>query len=135
MCECGCGDFRPYKSFLVGDLVLSVEVYPGCQECGTGIMVALNIFTMEEAARWIEDIEALPQLQPVKGDYGWKREDVPLIGEEDIVEWAEKQRVLLGEEGSYSTLEDYLADNGLDLLQGGLEIRLKKNRDAENKNR
>ena len=52
MGECGCGETRPYKIVDLGDSVMVVEIYDGCQYCETGVMVTLHKLTYEAAKEW-----------------------------------------------------------------------------------
>ena len=36
MCECGCGEFRPLVKLRVAGGWVGIELYPGCENCGTG---------------------------------------------------------------------------------------------------
>jgi hypothetical protein len=123
MCECGCGEFRPDKAVRIGDKVLAIEIYPGCRDCDTGIMVSLHIFTTEEAARW--DLKPIEEFKP--DQFGSEQMDFPIIGKEDLVHAAEAMDEADGdpfEDQGYANLIDWLSDNGLDLLQRGLRLRL-----------
>lgn len=128
MCECGCGDFKPYKAYRVGEIVLVVEIYHGCASCNNPIDVALHVMTPEYAKEWDIDAAALPEFKP--DSHGHDQRYFPLVGQEDIVELAEKNELNIAE---YENMADFLRDHGLDLLQGGLQIRLDKVKKTEDK--
>lgn len=116
---CGCGELSPEKVYRVGDQFLVVELYRGCSDCGTGLMVSLHLMTPEAAKQY--DIEPNDAFPPDK--YGWSQVNIPIVGREDLVEAAE----VIEENGSltveYDSLADLLRDEGLDLLQRGVRIR------------
>lgn len=113
MCECGCGDFHPHQSFLMGDDVLSVEVYRGCDNCDTGLMVTLYKMSPSEAERW--DIEEFSEFDR----FGMV--NIPLLHPEDLIEALKE----IQEADEYDNFADFLSDHGLDLIQRAVEKRLK----------
>ena len=124
MCECGCGNFNPYKAYKMGENVLAVEIYPGCEECGTGLMVSLHIFTPDEAKHY--DMEPTEEFKP--DEFGWAEMSFPIIGKDDLLQAAKDNIHENGEpieEQGYENIPDWISDNGLDLLQRGLRLRLK----------
>lgn len=124
MCECGCGEFEAHKAVLVGDNVIAFEIYQGCDSCDTGIIFTAHIFTKEEAEHWLINTSDLKQFKP--DEFGHAQIDFPLIGKDDVVKWAKEHEI--DENGNtiedYMSLEDYLEDRGLEMLQGGLRNRL-----------
>jgi len=62
MGSCGCGDFvGDWRIPGPGKDVYVLEVYPGCQDCGTAAGVTLYQFTPAEARTWgVEEIPGLP---------------------------------------------------------------------------
>lgn len=130
MCECNCGDFKPYKAYRVGELVLVVEIYWGCKSCNNPLDFALHIMTPEYAKEWDIDAAALPEFLPDR--HGHDQRYFPIIGQEDIIEWAEKEAPEISPY-FYGSLANYLREHGLNLLQGGMEIRLDKAKKTEDK--
>ncbi len=130
MCECLCGEFEAYKAFRVGELVLAVEIYHGCPSCNNPIDVALHLMTPEYAKEWDIDVEQAPEFKPDK--HGHNQVYFPLIGGDDLVAWTERHEL---DFSGYDNPIDYLRDNGLELLQGGLENRLDKVKKTEDKSK
>lgn len=64
MCECGCGDLRPFGKFPApnGDTYL-LEIYPGCGDCHVGPGVVVHRFTTEQLEEhgWT-DFREIPDL-------------------------------------------------------------------------
>jgi hypothetical protein len=129
MGECGCGDFQPHKSLKVDESILSVELYDGCQDCETGLMVTLYRFTPDEARDWGITEDDLAQFDDI-GMF-----NIPLMDADDLVEAYNA----LEAEGDtepveeYANLGDWLSDNGLRLLQEALWNRIRKTREEEDK--
>ncbi|MGA2160091.1 MAG: hypothetical protein ABSG90_12875 [Dehalococcoidia bacterium] len=119
MGECGCGEMIPHKVFKIGNRILAVEIYRGCQDCCTGITVTLNLFTKKEWKTW--DIE--PDAEFKVDEHGYAQIAFPIIEQEDLVAVAkseEYQNIFDGENG-YENLEDFFHDEGLRILQEAVE--------------
>lgn len=123
MGECGCGELRPHEVLQLGNEILAVEIYEGCEYCDTGIMVTLNLLNKERADEI--GLEPTGELKPDK--YGWGQTNYPIIAPEDLIDAAKKLKSdeAFGDDG-YDSLTDYLSDEGLELLQTALRIRLEK---------
>lgn len=114
MGECGCGEMRPHKIFRIGNKILVVEIYKGCSYCETGVMVTLNVMTQEAAEKMgIEPSEA----GEIEMEWGWGQENFPIIGPEDLRAELKERDALFQE---YDSLDDFFADEGLDILQGAV---------------
>lgn len=49
MCECGCGELRPFGKFPAPNgQVYVLEIYPGCGDCGVGPGVSVHRFTKKQ---------------------------------------------------------------------------------------
>lgn len=115
MGECGCGEITDYKAVAVGDAVLVLEIYHGCRYCKEGIGVSLNAFTREGAKRFFG--EDFPELIP--DEYGESMIAVPLIEPKDLL----VNKDALEDIKNYDTVEDWISDYGLDLIQSALQQR------------
>ena len=119
MCECGCGEFHPRESYKIGDRVLSIEVYPGCRGCQNAMAVTLHWLTPEEAAEWgVTD----PPTLDLDG-LAWRWLNVQLFDASDLLEWLRRNPEAID---GYASVPDFMADHGLELLQGALAIRAEK---------
>lgn len=126
MCECGCNNLSINKALKVGENILIVEIYPGCTDCGSGIVFSLYLFTPDEAENYGVDLDEIEEFLPDR--FGFSQQDFPLVGQEDLVEAVD----LLEdgdpiESGYCSTFKECLSEIGLELLQKGIDIRRKKN--------
>lgn len=122
MGECGCGSFTCEQAVRVGDYILAVEVYRGCADCQTGLMVTLHIFTVDEARHW--DIEKAETFAP--DQYGHAQLDFPLFGHDELIGAAHRLNVDTADEFSangYENLRDFFEDYGLSLLQTAWSIK------------
>lgn len=129
MGECGCGEMTPDWVVQIGDKVMAIEVYPGCQDCGTGLMVALNLFTPERSKDFL--------LEPTEkfdvDEYGYGNYSIPVIGSEDLVEVVRDMEKNGDPLTDYDCLSDWLEDNALEILQKAQSIRMQKTRESEKK--
>lgn len=61
MGQCGCGDFyATHKLAGPNNAVYAIQVYPGCDDCDTGVAVVISRFSESEAKNW--GVPALPDL-------------------------------------------------------------------------
>jgi len=118
MGECGCGAFSARKIVRVGNRILAVEIYPGCDYCCTGVVVTLHVFTLKDAKAF--SLETAEPFEP--DEYGHAQIDIPLIGPDDLLHAAKEIGETVGPDG-YKNLIDYLSDNSLRLLQIGIHHR------------
>ena len=118
MGECGCGEMTNYDAYKIGDYILAIEKYLGCEYCHTGLMVSLHLFTEENA-----DIFFIETDKEFKTDkFGYAQLNFPIIGPEELVK-AVRQIKLGGVDLSqYEDLEDIFEDVGLELLRTGTEL-------------
>lgn len=119
MGECGCGETRPYKIVEIGDNVMVIEIYRGCEYCDTGLIVSLHLHTPESAA----EFDFVPEEKFEPGEYGTTL-DFPLLGGEDLAEAARQMKAdeYFGGNG-YDSMTDWLDDYGLELLQRSVRLR------------
>lgn len=122
MGECGCGETRPHKIIDLGDSVMVVEIYPGCLYCDTGIMVTLNKLTYEDAKVWGWEPDTKFEPDEV---LGIMQLNFPIISKEDLIEAAKQMGFHESDE-----LIGGLQEEGLELLQNAISIRLSKTSDA-----
>jgi hypothetical protein len=127
MCECSCGDFNPTKLMKVGENILAVEIYPGCQECNTGIIFGLHILTEEEAVNRGLEIDDIFEFRP--DEFGYSQVDFPLLSGDDLASASEEQKGIFD---YYDDPSKYLRGNGVYLLQRAMDIRKKIN-DGDNR--
>lgn len=127
MGECGCGELRPDQVVKIGDKVLAIEIYPGCHDCGTGIMTWLDLFTPVRAEEFLLEVSG----EFKTDEFGYGQLSFPIIGPDDLVEAVTE---IEGENPlkEYNCLADWMMDNGLDVLQRGLAIRKRKTEHENN---
>ena len=114
MGECGCGEMTNYEAYKIGDYILAVEQYLGCEYCHTGLMITLHLFTQEEAKEYL--IETNKEFKP--DEYGHAQLDFPIIGSNELIK-AAKQMGIDCISREYGNLESIFEDVGLNLLRIG----------------
>lgn len=119
MCECGCNETIPYKIFSVGDNIMVVEIYKGCEDCDTGIMVTLHLFSKEEA----KELDYVPEEEFAPDKFGYSQKNFPILDRTDLVEAYNAMT------GHPDTMIDALRDHylGCALLRDAVDIRMKHN--------
>ena len=130
MGECGCGEIQYHNIVHAVEFrgtVLATEIYMGCEYCHTGLQVCLHLFSSEEATAF--GIEATDKLQLEHG-YAWL--NIPVVDVSDLREALPELTQPTMEH--YNSLEDWLEDNGRELLRDGAAIRRHAEKDVENKN-
>lgn len=123
MGQCGCGDLSPRDVFKIGQKVMAVEVYKGCDDCDTGVVLTLNLFNPSNA----KECDLKPKKEFKTDKYGYNSVHYPLLGKSDLIEAARE----LEESGETfeiygNNIGDWLQDNGLRLLQKAIAIRQRK---------
>lgn len=122
MGACGCGESEPQQVYTVGDFVLGIWEYHGCTYCDTPIGVAVQIYTREVADRYDLLDKITGEFAP--GPHGFAEKVVPLVGRRELVAAAEEIEAEEGAVGDeYDGLGEWLADNGLKLLERALRKR------------
>ena len=113
MGTCGCNEIQNARGFKVGDKILAVEVYPGCELCNTGIAVMLYLFTPEEAEDYLIAVDD-NAFEPDR--WGNIMVTIPLIEPDDLPEALSG----LPPMEHYGNIQDWLSDNGRELLQNAI---------------
>ncbi len=116
MGECGCGELSPREVVSIGDNVLAIEIYPGCQYCQTPLALTLYYFTPGGA----EEFMLSPTRSLVANQYGLDEGFLtfPLI---DPVKLVQRARELDTED---DVDLDWLEDDALGLLQAAYRLTL-----------
>ncbi|HQQ00931.1 MAG TPA: hypothetical protein PLY86_20955 [bacterium] len=85
MGACGCGDLFVDKVLKIGNRILGVQIYQGCQDCGLGLGITLHLFTPEEAKRW-----DIGNAELFETEQGYAQVGIELISREGMVEAAKE---------------------------------------------
>ena len=80
MGQCGCGDFyATHKLAGPAGTVYALDVYPGCESCGTPVAVLVYRFSEDEAKRWhVPSLRDLPFDQLNGKDYDGQHAFIPI---------------------------------------------------------
>jgi hypothetical protein len=128
MCQCGCGDTNIERAYdLPGGKVLGVQVYRGCDGCFNGPAVSIMLFDRKGAKEWVGQWVEHEKITPDEnGGNDGLGIGVPLFEVEDLRKSAKRmaaQETL----DEYGDIDDWLQDNGLELIQGAMEaFRLRR---------
>ncbi len=132
MGQCGCGDLHVTQAIPIGDDVLAVDEYYGCEECHPALAVRLYLFTREswdgDWGRWFRgDVMQEPLVANDVGGDGGHGRWVELIGGDDLVRAVEEDEELRDVQlDDYADLADLLRDHGLTLLKAAMRARKRK---------
>jgi hypothetical protein len=111
MGACGCNEIQIVKHVLsVGEYVLVVELYPGCEYCHTGLSVNLYMFSRERASDYM--FEPTGVFEP--DEWGSAQIYTPILNVEDL------KRNIPPNFDQYDDVKDWLDDVGLQWLQSSL---------------
>ena len=122
---CGCGDFHSDAAIEIGDKVLSVDVYPGCDNCNNPAGVELTLFDPKEASSW--GVLEYDQLSDVDQLF------VPFLTADDLLVAYKDIGAAIGGEEGYKTFEEYLTDHGTELIALAIIGRCSKNFEEKRK--
>lgn len=119
MGQCGCGDYQPARQYRVKGCVVGVELYPGCDYCTDQVSVAVHLFTPSSPFAGSHKTETV---QP--DDDGACLPAIPVLSVADLraaFKAMECQYDPADPDG-YATLDDYLHDYGLRIVQEAIRL-------------
>ena len=144
MFQCGCGDTYIEKGYELPDgTIVAYDVYHGCQDCHPGPGISIYAYPNRKAGRmWLSGAKIEKYAPDEFGGNEGRGISFGLFEVEDLVAEAEELvTVESGEigpsEDQYATIQDWLNDFGLRLVQGAMRRypqRIKAE-DAERKKR
>lgn len=119
MGQCGCGDYAPVKQYKIKGCVVGVEIYPGCDYCTDQVSVAIHLFTPSSPfVGWQDTKTVMPD------EYGANIPAIPVLSVGDLraaFKAMDYQYDPTDEDG-YETLDDYLQDYGLRIVQEAIRL-------------
>lgn len=131
---CGCGEYIPSMQYAIRGCVVGIVVYPGCDYCED--MIGVDPYFYTKGSEFIVDHETRKVTPDEYGGEGSAA--IPIFAVQDIREAAKRigDPIHPGDEDSCQTLDEWLDEYGLQLLQDAIRIcaaRIKKERaDREN---
>lgn len=129
MGTCGCGEYFPSMQYSIRGCVVGIVLYPGCDYCQDMIGVDPYFYTKDS-----EFIGGHETRKVTPDEYGGEgAQAIPIFAVEDIREAAKRIAAPIdpNKEDAYETLDEWLADHGLEVLQSAIRIcaeRIKKER-------
>ena len=132
MCQCGCGDTYIDRAFKIDrGPTVAYQLYRGCGECHPGIGVMLSFFNREGAREWVRGSAETIPVKPDDSGGNCGEFNIPIFEVSDLVAASEEMGPsLIGKKHGYANLQDWLEDNGLELIQTA--IRKAQDRRARN---
>jgi hypothetical protein len=112
MCECNCADVVGDVVQKAGDVVVCVDAYPGCRECGGDFGFFVRLFTPLGAIDFLDtDIFSTAKVD----EYGGDNTFFEMFNVDDLVAAAEGADI----DGiaAYSTAEEWVKANALELIR------------------
>jgi hypothetical protein len=127
MCECGCGDMNAIVSFEIGNNILIVDEYLGCDDCDTPLGIVLHLMDKKEAENWVEKSSIKSFRHDESREEGNGARYFSFIGKNELVAAAEEMDKEFESHpfSDYSCLADFMQDYGLELLQKAMNKRRK----------
>ena len=130
MGQCGCGETNVERAFkLPTGVVVAYDIYHGCDECFAGPGVTVFVYT-DDTSEWLESAK-IEKYEP--DEYGGNRgTGIPISFFEvrDLIEAAKNiGGVELNEDDGYESVDGWLEDYGLQMMQDAMRIfekRIKK---------
>jgi hypothetical protein len=129
MGQCGCGDTSIDQAFkLPSGIILATDVYRGCRECHEGPGVSVYVYPSRKAGRmWLDGIKAEAFVPDEYGGNSGKGIAVGLFEVRDLREAARGIDAKIGDgENDYATIDDWLHDFGLQMVQDAMSIFRKR---------
>ena len=127
MGQCGCGDTCIERGYRLPDgTVVAYDVYRGCQDCNPGPGISIFAFPSAESGRmWLDEAKIEPYTPDEFGGNHGHGISFGLFDVQDLR--AEAKEIVAVESGEiradedgYTTLDDWLSDFGLMLIQGAM---------------
>jgi len=127
MCECGCGatDIQAAYQIAGTQIVIGLQVYPGCEDCDYGPGVAILVFDSPKN-EWLAGVK----IQRIKADeYGGNQGHgigVPIFDPENLRAEAAALEEADPIAAGYESLGEWLDEYGVGLITGAVARRRKQ---------
>lgn len=124
MGQCGCGDSRIDHAYeLPSGNVVAYDVYHGCSSCHAGPAVSVSVFDNRNAI-WLDGVK-IEKLTPTEdGGNDGRGIGIAFFEVSDLIAAAKEigGTSLEEDEDGYPSVEDWLADNGLRMMQDAMYL-------------
>jgi len=124
MCQCGCGEFPVTEAYrLPKGQVIGIGIYRGCSDCFAGPGIVVYVYPSKRAGKeWLEGAK----MQDYKPDeYGGNHGcgiSLSFFEARDLAEAAKQIGTELSGEGWEMTIEEWLEENGLQMMQDAMRL-------------
>jgi hypothetical protein len=133
MGQCGCGDTSIDKGYVFPNgTVVAYDIYRGCRDCNPGPGISIYAYPSRRAGRmWLSGVEIEKYKPDEYGGNGGYGISFGLFEVEDLI--AEAKELVAVESGEidpdgdgYATIQDWLHDYGLLMVQGAMRRYCKR---------
>jgi hypothetical protein len=133
MGQCGCGDTHIEKGYELPDgTVLAYDIYHGCKDCNPGPGISIYAYPSRESGRMCLHGVKIEKFEPSEfGGNEGRGISFGLFEVQDLM--AEAKEIVAIESGeigpdedSYATIQDWLHDFGLEMVQGAMRRYAKR---------
>jgi len=124
MGQCGCGDSDIDRAYeLPNGNVVAYDVYHGCRDCHAGPAVSVSIFDNRKAI-WLDRVKIEKYKPTEDGGNDGRGIGIAFFEVEDLIKAAQAigGTSLEEDEDGYPSVEDWLADNGLEMMQDAMDL-------------
>jgi len=124
MCQCGCGEFPVTQAYrLPKGQVVGIGIYRGCSDCFAGPGIAVYVYPSKRAGKeWLEGAK-MEDYKPDEyvGNHG-RGISLSFFEVRDLIEAAKAIGTRLEGDGWEMTIEEWLEENGLQMMQDAMEL-------------
>lgn len=121
MCQCGCGEFGTEKAYkLPSGEVIAYGIYEGCSDCFAGPGISIYAYP-DATSEWIEDTP-IEDYKPDEfgGNHGHGI-SLSFFEVRDFIKAAQEIGGTSLDEDGYNSVEDWLEENGLEMMQKAMK--------------
>lgn len=125
MGQCGCGETNIEKGFtLPSGVVVAYHVYRGCPDCFSGPGISVYIYPNKKS-EWLQHAKLEPFTPDEYGGESGHGIPISFFEVKDLIASAKQIGGTEMSEDGYETVEDWLYDNGLEMMQDAM-VRFRK---------
>lgn len=124
MCRCGCGEFPVTEAYHLpkGD-VIGIGIYEGCADCFVGPGISVYVYPSRRSGKeWLEGAKTQDYKPDEYGGNSGSGISLSFFEVRDLVAAAKEIGTQLHGEGWEMTVEEWLEENGLQMMQDAMKL-------------